>query len=105
MVDEQKKTTRWHGKNDVCGYNLCQWNGLEFGEFQIKYNNWGKEPRCVPLERGANHTRSSHGMCNQCLVFYVFNVKICINVANLEYIDMMPFVMYYGRMWNNLDLI
>jgi hypothetical protein len=42
-------------------------------------------------------------MCNQCLVFYVFNVKICINVASLEYIDMMPFVMYYGRMWNNLD--
>jgi len=23
MVNEQKKTTRWHGKNDVCGYIIC----------------------------------------------------------------------------------
>jgi hypothetical protein len=23
MVDEQKETTRWHRKNDVCGYIIC----------------------------------------------------------------------------------
>jgi hypothetical protein len=37
------------------------------------------------------------------LIFHVFNVKNYIDAASLEYFYMMPFLMYYGNMWNNLD--
>ncbi len=34
---------------------------------------------------GCNHVKMCHNKCDECLVFHVFGVKICMNVVSLEY--------------------
>jgi hypothetical protein len=54
---------------------------------------------------GCSHTNTYHKKCNQHLVFHVSSFKNYNNVASFEFFCMMPFLMFYRNITNNLNLI
>jgi hypothetical protein len=57
------------------------------------------------ISHGCKHYNLYCSKCNKSLVFHVLSVKNYINVVNLNLFYMVPFLMYYGNMWNNFDQV